>query len=53
MQVLLAVQGKGSLETSEGTEELVAGQTLLLPAEMPTVWCKPKPSLAILQSSLP
>jgi len=53
MQVLLAVQGKGSLETSEGTEELVAGQTLLLPADMPTVWCKPNPTLAILQSSPP
>jgi mannose-6-phosphate isomerase len=53
MQVVLVVNGKGSLESSTGTEDLVVGQTLLLPADMPAVWCKPNPSLALLQSSLP
>lgn len=53
MQVVVVVNGKGSLESSSGSEDLVAGQTLLLPAEMPAVWCKPNPSLALLQSSLP
>jgi mannose-6-phosphate isomerase len=53
MQVAIVVEGRGVIETRTGVEELTTGQTMLLPAAMPTSWCRPDPTLGILVSSLP
>jgi mannose-6-phosphate isomerase len=53
MQVVIVVNGRGVIETRNGVEELTVGQTLLLPAAMPTCWCRPDPMIGVLVSSLP
>ena len=53
MQVVLVLRGQGRLVTPAGEEELRAGQTWVVPASLPQVWCRPQPDLGLLVSTLP
>jgi mannose-6-phosphate isomerase len=53
LQGVLALHGRGVLETAEGPQALAAGDTLLLPASMPEVTCRPEGGLGLLVASLP
>mgnify|MGYP001424817530 CR=1 FL=1 len=53
LQVLLVLHGRGRLETSEGVQDLVPGDTLLLPAALDAMTCHPVGDLGILLSTLP
>jgi mannose-6-phosphate isomerase len=53
MQVLIAVEGRGVLETAEGPMSVRAGETLLLPAALPALTARPEPYLAFLLATLP
>ncbi len=51
--LLIALQGRGALATPAGEEALLPGQAWLLPASMPRVACRPRPSLGALLCTLP
>jgi mannose-6-phosphate isomerase len=53
LQVLMVLHGRGRLRTGEGDWELVPGDTLLLPAALDTLTCRPENDLGILLSTLP
>jgi mannose-6-phosphate isomerase len=53
MQVLIALHGRGAIETADGPLALAAGRTLLLPAALPEVTCVPDGPLGLLVSTLP
>jgi mannose-6-phosphate isomerase class I len=54
MQVLLVLHGRGQMEGTEGVVSLVPGDTLLLPASQPRVWCQPEgATIGVLLASLP
>jgi hypothetical protein len=53
VQVLIALHGRGALETADGRRPLTAGQTLLLPAALPELTCVPDGPLGLLVSTLP
>jgi mannose-6-phosphate isomerase len=53
LQAVLALHGRGVLETAEGPQALAAGDTLLLPAVMPEATCRPEGPLGLLLASLP
>jgi mannose-6-phosphate isomerase len=52
LQAVLVLHGQGSLETDAGPEPLRPGQTWVLPASCPRLWCRPEPSLGLLLSTL-
>jgi mannose-6-phosphate isomerase len=53
LQVLLVLYGRGRLQTGEGVWELAPGDTLLLPAALDALTCRPEDDLGILLSTLP
>ena len=53
LHILMVIQGAGRMVTGHGEEELRIGQTWLLPASLPPVWCQPRPGLGLLFSTLP
>ncbi len=53
LQVLLVLHGRGRLEIGEGVWDVGAGDTLLLPAALDAVTCRPEGDLGILLSTLP
>jgi mannose-6-phosphate isomerase len=52
LQAVLVLHGQGRLETTAGVETLRTGQTWVLPAACPRIWCRPEPSLGLLRSTL-
>jgi mannose-6-phosphate isomerase len=52
LQAVLVLHGQGRLETDAGAEPLLPGQTWVLPAACPRVWCRPESSLGLLVSTL-
>ena len=52
-QAVLALYGRGALETAEGPQSLAAGDTLLLPASLAEVFCLPEGPLGLLLASPP
>jgi mannose-6-phosphate isomerase len=53
MQTAIVLHGAGRLETTEGTQELRIGNTLLFPASMPRMQCRPQSTLGLLLATLP
>jgi mannose-6-phosphate isomerase len=53
LQVVIALHGGGSLRTAAGPQRLGPGETLVLPAGMPEVWCHPEGPLGVLVATLP
>jgi hypothetical protein len=53
MQLLIPVQGHGTLTTPNGIETLAAGQVWLLPADSAAELCQPGTTLACLVCTLP
>jgi mannose-6-phosphate isomerase len=53
LQVLLVLHGRGRLLTGEGVWTLAPGDTLLLPAGLGTLACRPQGDLGVLLSTLP
>jgi mannose-6-phosphate isomerase len=53
LQVLLVLHGRGRLETGEGVWQLTPGDTLLLPATLDAITCRPEGDLGLLSSTLP
>jgi mannose-6-phosphate isomerase len=53
LQVMLVLHGHGRLRTGEGVWELAPGDTLLLPAALDALTCRPDGDLGILLSTLP
>lgn len=53
LQVLMVLHGRGRLSTGEGDWELVPGDTLLLPAALDVLTCRPEGDVGVLLSSLP
>jgi mannose-6-phosphate isomerase len=53
MQVLVALHGKGSLHGSAFTADLAPGDSLVLPAQMQEIECRPAGPMGILLSTLP
>jgi mannose-6-phosphate isomerase len=53
LQVLTVVQGRGRLEGPHGENDLALGQTWVLPASNPRIWCRPTPTLGLLRATLP
>jgi mannose-6-phosphate isomerase len=53
MQVAVVLHGAATLESAEGPHEVRAGDTLLFPAAMPRVPCRPHESVGLLVSTLP
>jgi mannose-6-phosphate isomerase len=52
LQAVMVLHGQGRLETDAGSEPLRPGQTWVLPASCPRVWCRPEPGLGLLLSTL-
>jgi mannose-6-phosphate isomerase len=53
VQVLIALHGRGALQTGEGRLPLAAGRTLVLPAALPALTCAPDGPLGLLLATLP
>ncbi len=53
MQVLMVLHGGGELQTDEGPVSLRPGDSLLLPAALEALECRPADTLGILLSTLP
>jgi quercetin dioxygenase-like cupin family protein len=53
MQVIMVLHGRGRLWTADGVWQLKVGDTLLLPADLPSLACHPEGELGLLLSSLP
>jgi mannose-6-phosphate isomerase len=53
LQVLLVLHGRGSLATPVGALPLETGDTLLLPASLGELECRPEGPLGLLLSTLP
>lgn len=53
MQTVLVLHGDGQLETADGVQEIRLGDTLLFPASMPRVHCRPRTALGLLVATLP
>jgi mannose-6-phosphate isomerase len=53
VQVLIALHGRGRLETPNGPVPLRPGDSLLLPAALPATECRPEGPLGLLLSTLP
>jgi mannose-6-phosphate isomerase len=53
LQVLIGLHGQGLLRLPEGEQTLKRGDTILLPASLPEVWCQPQGSLGVLVATLP
>jgi mannose-6-phosphate isomerase len=53
MQVLIVLHGQGELRTDDGPMPLRPGDSLLLPAALEAVECRPAGTLGILLSALP
>ncbi len=53
MQILMVLDGRGTLEGPAGPEELHRGQTWLLPAALPSLQIHPEGALKLLLSRLP
>jgi mannose-6-phosphate isomerase len=53
LQVLVVLHGKAALETPQGQMPFRVGDTLLLPADMKSVYCRPEGPTGLLLSSLP
>jgi mannose-6-phosphate isomerase len=53
LQALMVLQGRGRLATAAGEEELLPGQTWVLPAALADVYCRPEGGLGVLLSTLP
>jgi mannose-6-phosphate isomerase len=53
LQVLLVLHGRGSLATAGGAVALETGDTLLLPASLGALECRPDGPLGLLLSTLP
>jgi mannose-6-phosphate isomerase len=52
MQTLLVLHGRGVLR-GDGQRELAAGDTILVPAVSPTLWCEPHGPMGALLATLP
>jgi mannose-6-phosphate isomerase len=53
LQALVVVRGRGRWDLAGQGEEMQAGQAWVLPADLPRIWCRPKPELAVLLCTLP
>jgi mannose-6-phosphate isomerase len=53
LQVIIVLEGEGQLVTPTGSENLTVGQTWVLPASMPSTWCRPQGSMSALLATLP
>jgi mannose-6-phosphate isomerase len=53
MEVLIVVHGPGSLDGPMGPTALRTGDSLLVPADMPPVECRPEKSIGLLLAALP
>lgn len=53
LQLLIVVAGQGQLDTPVGSDQLTAGQVLVLPAAQKPAQCRPEVSLSSLVCTLP
>jgi mannose-6-phosphate isomerase len=53
LEILTIIQGQGRLVTAHGEEDLVIGQTWVLPASQPRAWLIPDEGMGVLVSTLP
>jgi mannose-6-phosphate isomerase len=53
LQVFVTLHGRAGLRTPDGTQRLGPGETLVLPAGMPEVWCHPEGPVGLLTATLP
>jgi hypothetical protein len=53
MQVVMVLHGHAGLHTREGVQTVRTGDSLLLPAAMPELECRPEGALGVLVATLP
>jgi mannose-6-phosphate isomerase len=53
MQTMLVLHGRVAVATEDGPQSLRAGDTLLLPAALGSVWCEPQGPAGVLLATLP
>jgi quercetin dioxygenase-like cupin family protein len=53
MQAIVVLHGEGHLETAGSVQVIRPGDTLLFPASMPAIQCRPRTTLGLLLATLP
>jgi mannose-6-phosphate isomerase len=53
LQTVMILHGCGVLQGEDGPHSLCTGETLLLPAALPPMWCQPQGPLGLLLATLP